>query len=59
VVSILVVVVLVVGMVSLVVLILPDVLLLVVDSSLGEVAAFCLRGSTDHGLSFVVLILLQ
>jgi hypothetical protein len=46
-------------MVCLVMLSLLDVLLLVVDMSLGEVATSSLGGATDHGLSFVVLILLH
>jgi hypothetical protein len=45
--------------VCLVVLSLLDVLLLVVDTSLGEVAALGLRKATDHDLSFVVLVLVQ
>jgi hypothetical protein len=48
-----------IGVLSLVVLSLLDVLLLVVDTTLGEVAVLSLRGATDHGLSFVVLVLLQ
>jgi hypothetical protein len=44
---------------SLVVLSLLDVLHLVINTSLGEVAALSLRGAMDHGLSFVALILLQ
>jgi hypothetical protein len=44
---------------SLVVLSLLDVLHLVINTSLGEVAALCFRGATNHCLSFVVLILLQ
>jgi hypothetical protein len=43
---------------SLVVLSLLDVLHLVNNTSLGEVAVLSLREATDHGLSFVVLILL-
>jgi hypothetical protein len=35
------------------------VLLLVVDTSFGEVVVLSLRGATVHGLLFVVLILLQ
>jgi hypothetical protein len=42
-----------------VVLSLLDVLHLVINTSLGEVAVLSLRGATDHGLSFVVLVLLQ
>jgi hypothetical protein len=49
----------VVGVLSLVVLRLLDVLLLVIDTSLEEVAALSLRGATDHGLPFVVLVLLR
>jgi hypothetical protein len=54
-----VVVVLVVGVVSLVVLSLLDILLLVVDTSLGEVAALSWREAMVHGLPFMALILLQ
>jgi hypothetical protein len=43
---------------SLVVLSLLDVLHLVNNTSLGEVVVLSLREATDHGLSFVVLILL-
>jgi hypothetical protein len=43
---------------SLVVLSLLDVLHLVINTSLGEVAVLSLREATDHGLSFVVLVLL-
>jgi hypothetical protein len=42
---------------SLVVLSLLDVHHLVINMSLGEVAVLSLRGATDRGLSFVVLIL--
>jgi hypothetical protein len=44
---------------SLVVLSLQDVLHLVINTSLGEVAVLSLRGATDHGLSFATLVLLQ
>jgi hypothetical protein len=44
---------------SLVVLSLLDVLHLMINTSLGEVAVLSLREATDHGLSFVVLVLLQ
>jgi hypothetical protein len=44
---------------SLVVLRLLDVLHLVINTSLGEVAVLSLKGTTDHGLSFMVLVLLQ
>jgi hypothetical protein len=44
---------------SLVVLNLLDVLHLVINTSLGEVAALSLRGATDHAFLFVVLLLLQ
>jgi hypothetical protein len=44
---------------SLVVLSLLDVLYLVINTSLGEVAALSLRGATDHAFLFVVLVLLQ
>jgi hypothetical protein len=43
---------------SLVVLSLLDVLHLVINTSLGEVTILSLRGATDHGLSFVALVLL-
>jgi hypothetical protein len=43
----------------LVVLSLLDVLHLVINTSLGEVAALSLRGATDYAFLFVVLILLQ
>jgi hypothetical protein len=43
----------------LVVLSLLDVLHLVINTSLGEIAVLSLRGATYHGVSFVVLILLQ
>jgi hypothetical protein len=42
-----------------VVLSLLDVLHLVINTSLGEVAVLSLRGATDHRFSFVVLVLLQ
>jgi hypothetical protein len=45
--------------VTMVVLSLLDVLHLVINTSLGEVAGLSLRGATDHCLSFVVLVLLQ
>jgi hypothetical protein len=48
-----------VGVLSLVVLSLLDALHLVVDTSLGEVAALGLRGATYHIFPFVVLVLLQ
>jgi hypothetical protein len=48
-----------VGTLSLVVLSLLDVLHLVINTSLGEVAALSLRGATDHAFFFVVLVLLQ
>jgi hypothetical protein len=44
---------------SLVVLSLMDVLDLMINTSLGEVAALSLRGATDHAFFFVVLVLLQ
>jgi hypothetical protein len=44
---------------SLVVLSLLDVLHLMINTSLGEVAVLSLRGATDHGLSFMLLVLLQ
>jgi hypothetical protein len=43
---------------GLVVLNLLDVLHLVINTSVGEVAVLSLRGAMDHGLSFVVLTLL-
>jgi hypothetical protein len=43
---------------SLVVLSLLDVLHLVINTSLGEVAVLSLRGAMDHGLSLVALVLL-
>jgi hypothetical protein len=48
----------VVGALSLVVLCVLDVLHLVINTSLGEVAALSLRGDTDHAFPFVVVILL-
>jgi hypothetical protein len=36
-----------------------DVLHLVINTSLGEVAALSLGGATDHTFLFVVLVLLQ
>jgi hypothetical protein len=53
------VVVLVVGLESLQVVSLLDVLHLVINTSLGEVAALSLRGATEHSFSFMVLVLLQ
>jgi hypothetical protein len=44
---------------SLVVLSLLDVLHLVINTSLGEVAVLSLKGATDHCLSFVLLVILQ
>jgi hypothetical protein len=44
---------------SLVVLSLLEVLHLVINTSLGEVAALSLRGATDHAFLLVVLVLLQ
>jgi hypothetical protein len=49
----------VVGTLSQVVFSLLDVLHLVINTILGEVVALSLKGATDHGLSFVVLALLQ
>jgi hypothetical protein len=43
---------------SLVVLSLLDVLHLVINTSLGEVATLSLRGVTNHAFPFVVLVLL-
>jgi hypothetical protein len=58
VVSVLLVMMQVVGALSLVVLSLLDVLHLVINTSLGEVAALSLKGATDHTFLFVVLVLL-
>jgi hypothetical protein len=44
---------------SLVVLSLLDVLHLVINTSFVDVVVLSLRGATDHGLSFVALVLLQ
>jgi hypothetical protein len=49
----------VMGMLSLAVVCLLDVLHLVINTSLGEVATLSLRGATDHSFPFVVLVLLQ
>jgi hypothetical protein len=49
----------VIGALSLVVLGLLDVFHLVINTSLGEVAALSLRGATNHAFLLVVLILLQ
>jgi hypothetical protein len=49
----------VVGALSLGVLGLLDVLHLVINTSLGEVAALSLRGATGHAFLFVVLVLFQ
>jgi hypothetical protein len=54
-----VVVVLVVGLESLQVVSLMDVLHLVINTSLGEVATSSLRGATDHAFPIVVVVLLQ
>jgi hypothetical protein len=54
-----VVVVLVVGLESLQVVSLLDVLHLVINTSLGEVAALSLKEATDHAFPIVVVILLQ
>jgi hypothetical protein len=59
VVSVLEVMVLVVGMVSLQVVSLLDVLPLVLNTGMGGVVALRWRGGTVHGLPFVVLVLLQ
>jgi hypothetical protein len=53
------VVVLVVGPKSLQVMSLLDVLRLVINTSLGEVATLSLRGVTDHTFPIVVVVLLQ
>jgi hypothetical protein len=53
------VVVLVVGLESLQVVSLLDVLHLVINMSLGEIAVLSLRGATHHAFLFVVLVLLQ
>jgi hypothetical protein len=44
---------------SVVVLSLLDVLHLVINTSLGEVAVLSLKGATDHAFFFVVLVPLQ
>jgi hypothetical protein len=44
---------------SLVVLSLLDIIHLMINMSLGEVAVLSLKGATDHGLSFVALVLFQ
>jgi hypothetical protein len=48
-----------VSTVNLVVLSLLDVLHLVINTSLGEVAVLSLRGAMEHCLSFVILVLLH
>jgi hypothetical protein len=53
------VVILVVGIESLQVVSLLDVLHLVINTSLGEVAALSLRGATDHAFPIMVAIVLQ
>jgi hypothetical protein len=53
------VVVLVVGVESLQVVSLLDVLHLVINTSLGEVVALSLRGATDHAFPIMVVVLLQ
>jgi hypothetical protein len=53
------VVVLVAGLESLQVVSLLDVLHLVINTSLGEVAALSLSGSTDHAFPIMVVVLLQ
>jgi hypothetical protein len=53
------VVVLVVGLESLQVVSLLDVLHLLINTSLGEVAALSLRGATDHAFPVMVVVLLQ
>jgi hypothetical protein len=52
-------VVLVVGLESLQVVSLLDVLHLMINTSLGGVAALSLRGATDHAFPIVVVVLLQ
>jgi hypothetical protein len=52
-------VVLVVGLESLQVVSLLDVLHLVINTSLGEVATLSLKGATDHAFPIVVVVLLQ
>jgi hypothetical protein len=49
----------VVGTLSQVVLSLLDIFHLVINTSLGEVATLSIRGAMNHGLSFVVIVLLQ
>jgi hypothetical protein len=53
------VVVMVIGLESLQVVSLLDVLHLVINTSLGEVAALSLRGATDHAFPIMVVVLLQ
>jgi hypothetical protein len=53
------VVVLVVGLESLQVVSLLDVLHLVINTSLGEVATLSLRGATDHAFPIMVVVFLQ
>jgi hypothetical protein len=48
----------VVGALRLVVLCVLDVLHLVINTILGEVAALILRGATDHAFPIVVVVLL-
>jgi hypothetical protein len=50
---------LVVGLEGLQVVSLLDVLHLVINTSLGEVAALNLRGATDHAFPIMVVVLLQ
>jgi hypothetical protein len=59
VVSVLLVMVQMVDTLSQVVLSLLDVLHLVINTSMGEVAVLSLRGATDHAFLFMVLVLLQ
>jgi hypothetical protein len=53
------VVVLVVGLESLQMVSLLDVLHLLINTSLGEVAALSLKGATDHAFPIMVVVLLQ
>jgi hypothetical protein len=49
----------VVGVLNLVVVCLLDVLHLVINKGLGEVAALSLKGAIDHTFPFLVLVFLQ
>jgi hypothetical protein len=49
----------VMGVLSLAVVCLLDILHLVINTSLGDLATLSLRGAADHVFPFVVLVLLQ